>query len=440
MFVRFFSPFALALAPLACAALPAGPAAAQASDSLDFPLDQAQRERNWDTLAEELAAADSNAAGMVSDIRAFLRKQNVIDPYMAGYGLSSADLGDVLALAQFSAVILANRRTDDPTQAQVDGIRAAITQAGAAELAALSAPEKQGLADRVLFIMVLQNAIIEALEGQPAREAWLDAFASTNSEMLGFDVAQVRIGPNGFDRSASASQAAPQDSRAALAAGPAGAGMAASPVTPSATRLSNGRESVLGVGYETTMVFVPGFGGGGLNQINTLTTLMKDGRACEDCLTEVLDGTLASFAAENPNDMGRWRKAGAGYLVTFSDGDTREIEAKGLHGPAPAGAQLSGRFKGVSGTSIGIASTLRVDFLDFMPGSRFLFDGSTSSIGAYAIAAVDRAAQSGRYSIDGFRITFEYASGKREEASFVLYDTDDEFILIDGQPHFIPDD
>ncbi|MEM7667026.1 MAG: hypothetical protein AAF250_14305 [Pseudomonadota bacterium] len=435
MIVRLLGSIALSSLAVTATALSAPLAAQQQSADLRFPLDQEQRQANWDTVAAEVAAADRNAAGMAQDVRNLLRSQNIIDPYMANYGMSSADLGDVLALAQFSAVMLADGgRTDDPTQAQIDGIRAAIGGAAGPDLVALSASEKQNLADRLLYLIILQNAVAEALADQPALDAWMQAFASTNSEILGFDVTQVQVTSTGFATSPSAPS---QSSAAGLAAGPAQSAGSGSQPAPT---MGDGKSAVLGVGYQSTMVFVPGFGGGGLNAINTLTVLLQDGRACEDCLTEVLEGTLGQFAAENPDDMGRWRKVGAGYRVTWADGDTDDLEADDLHGPAPAGAKLNGSFKGVSGSSVGIASTLTIDYLDFRPDGSFVADGGTSSLGAYAIASVERAAQSGRYSIDGYRIIFEFANGAREESSFVLYDTDDEFVIIDGLPHYIPDD
>lgn len=426
MTVRFSIAFAVGLVPIAACLPIAAPVFAQTSSSFEFTLDPAQRQANWDAATAEVVKADRNIAGLAQDVRNLLRTQDVVEPYMAGYSMSSANLGDVLALAYFNAVMLANGgKTDDPTQAQIDGIRNQIASASEAQFARLTDAQKQETADRLLYLIILQNALAEGLKGQPALDQWMDAFAKTNSEMLGFDVRQVQMGPSGFVTAAGSSANPVQTSQP----------IKASTAAPS---LGTGRDRILGVGYQSTAVFIPGPYGGSLQQVNKLTVLLKDGRACEDCLEAILKNDAAAMAALEPRDKGRWSKSGQTYRVTFDDGDTDDIAADKLYGPAPKGAALSGRFKAVSGTSVGIATTLSVDFLDLAPNGSFSLEGNTSSLGTYAIANVDRGAQTGRYTVDGYRIIFDYANGTREEESFVFYDKD--FLIIGEKAHYIPDD
>ncbi len=444
MFARFITPIGLmALSIALFAAAAPSPAIAQQNDDLTFPIDAQQRQANWDMVTAEVSKADRNIAGLAQDVRNLLRTQDIVDPYMAGYGMSSADLGDVLALAYFSAVMLADGgKTDDPTKAQIDGIRARIAQSSTADFSSLSDAQKQQTADNLLYLVILQNAVAEGLAGQPALNDWMAAFAKTNSEMLGFDVTQVRMGADGFDLTDTASgtgqaatRAGQSRSIAALASGPASANAAAQSAT-----MGNGTGDILGVDFDNTLVFMPGFNAGSLQSVNTLTVLLKDGRACQDCLDDVLKGDIAATAARDAGDVGRWRKAGNSYLVTFDDGATREIEAGDLTGPAPAGTKLSGKYEGVSGTSVGLANSLTIEFLNFRPDGTFSADGETSVVGAYASAYVDRAEKTGRYEVDGYRIIFNYANGKREEASLVMYSNKEELLIIDEVPHFIPDD
>lgn len=427
MIVHFFSSLSLVCATSTLVLIPSVSLAAQQHASLDSPLDQEQRQKNWNEVAAEVAAADRNAAGIARDVRELLRRQNIVDPYMASYGMSSADLGDVLALARFSAVIMADGgRTDDPTQAQIEGVRTAIAGSATPDSAALSGQEKRRLADLLLHLVILQNAVAEAFTGQPALYEWMSAFATTNSEMLGFDVTRARVGPSGL---ANGPSSLSQDSAIGAVA----------LVVSEAASIGSGTNEILGVCYQNSIACIPEFTDGILKAVNTLTVLLKDGKACHNCLSDVLEGSLAS-AAIDQRDMARWHKRGQTYVITFEDGDTREFEANKLHEPAPKCTTLSGSFKGVSGTSTGIDNTLTIDYLDFRTDGSFVADGGTSSVGAYAIASVDRAARTGRYSINGYRIIFECANGARDEASFVLYDTDDEFNIIHQTPHYIPDD
>lgn len=167
MTVRFSIAFAAGFVPIAACLPIAAPVFAQTSSSFEFTLDPAQRQANWDAATAEIAKADPNIAGLAQDVRNLLRTQDVVEPYMAGYSMSSADLGDVLALAYFSAVMLADGgKTDDPTQAQIDGIRNQIASASEAQFARLTDARKQETADRLLYLIILQNAL--ALHQSPA--------------------------------------------------------------------------------------------------------------------------------------------------------------------------------------------------------------------------------------------------------------------------------
>ena len=425
-FRRFALSLALSVAVPAALAMPTLVAAQEGAD-FAFALDRERRADNFDSAAARYAQTDAALGEVAREIAALTRQQDVIEPYMAGYGLTSADLGDVLAMAYFSAVMLADGgRTDDPTQAQVDGLRARIASLGDG-FAGISATERQDLADKLLMDVLVQQAIAEGLVGMPALDAWMAEFATYNSQALGFDVTAVTMGPGGLVGSGTVTAAQPASNT----------GNAAMPVTG---RLATGRDLVLGIKWSTTLLFVPGFNGGGLSNMEDMTVLLTDGRACGDCLEEVLNGTLAAYARENPDEMGRWIRQGANTRVIFADGEIEEIEPDEIHGAAPPGARIAGEFKNVNGTSVGIANTLTTNYLTFAPDGRFFADGNTSSVGIAATAWVDRAGRTGRYEIDGYRIRFLYDDGEVSESTFVLWEQDDEFVLIDGSAFYVPDD
>lgn len=418
MSLRLFAIFGLAIAGLSIDGVASSPVTAQSQIDLSFPLDSARRERNFDSAAKDVAGADRNIAGLANDIRAALRTQDLIGPELARLGLSGADLGDVLALAQFSAVMLADgARTDDPTPAQIRGIRSAIIEAGGAQLAAMPAGEKQDLADRLLFIIVVQQTVAEVLEGNPALDSWMQEFATFNSQILGFDVTAVKVGPDGFDNQSKQSPATRPPQNAPSADAPAG------------TIDRNGVTEIHGARYDYYF--------DGTTSINRINVLFKDGRACHDCLEDFIAGRMGEYKTRNAGDMGRWTRQGSDYIVRYDSGRTTSIEASELRQSARKGVRFNAALTSSRGVTLSTVQSLNVDSLMLGSDGRFRWGSEGGVIAGNAVGGRAGPTLSGRYTIDGYAIRFDFDDGRSETKAFLLYDPDDLFLLIGGQAFYV---
>lgn len=424
------------LAAVCCASVATGgvaPAKAQASAGpsaadMAFPLDTERRARNFDRLARQYGPADQGLGSVAHAVRSALADTDPITPYLARYQLSSADLGDVLALAYFAAVMLADGgRTDDPTQAQVDGLRRQIASASGNSFASFSHVQRQDFTDSLLFTMLIQQAVVEGLAGSPGLDGFVAEFARTNSQLLGFDVSGARIAPDGRIAPADRGGASPPVPAPAIAASPPGA--------QATSALGNsGGSPIVGVGVNHELRNVYGLNGLSLEGVTTVFVLFEDGSACIDCLDPIVDGSLAAFRADNPELFGRWAKQGAGYAITRADGEQAQLEAGSLAPPSPAGMALAGRLRGIEGGH-GVQS---IRELELRSDGTFAWDSSTSAIGRNYTAHVDSAARPGRYHIDGYRMTLRDADGSERVLSFFPKRNEPGVYIIGGTP-FVPD-
>jgi hypothetical protein len=155
--------------------------------------------------------------------------------------------------------------------------------------------------------------------------------------------------------------------------------------------------------------------------------LFKDGTAfdVDDAAIDAID--VARSRAEHRGSWGRWRRTGQKYFLTDAQSG-RESDwtlGDGFHVafPAPATTTLTGRYKSVSGSTMGETSTLLTSTLRFLPDGRFTSGSDFAAVGSGEVSGVTMAGGSsrssaGRYRIEGYHIVLIYDSGQTKQYFF----------------------
>ena len=389
------------------------PAAAQTAADTSFPLDAERRAANFERLAREFGQTNAGLGDVATQITDLLRQQDVIEPYLSGYGLASNDLVDVLALSWFSAIMLADGgRTDDPTQAQIDGLKARLS-GQSASLSPLSATQKQDMADQLLFTMLVQQTVAEGLAGQPMLAEWMAEFATYNSALLGFDVTATRMEQEGLAETERADNFSSSEASVPAARD---------------NLVNSGGSSIKLVGWDYGLELRYGLNGLQQEGVVTVHVLFEDGTACIDCLEAIVAGDLATYRAENPGWFGHWADAGSDYVITRSGGDQDRVAKREFAGPARPGTTIVGDFYGADGGH-GILSIREVRFRS---DGTFVSDSSTSGVSPSYSVYVDSAEKAGRYRIADFRITLDHADGSSEVRSYAPSPDEPDTFLMGG--------
>lgn len=160
--------------------------------------------------------------------------------------------------------------------------------------------------------------------------------------------------------------------------------------------------------------------GGGIYPSYSPVYLFKGGAACDCAEIAPGDVDLASLGPTRPDDIGRWRKAGDKYVVTYGDGDTDELDPK-VGPPAPLpGGRLAGRFSAIGGggnTALGgdVMAIATEDF-DFRADGAFR-QGRFGGGGNSAVTAGASRDSAGRWRVDGATLTLTYPGGETVRTS-----------------------
>ncbi|MEL6782311.1 MAG: lipocalin family protein [Pseudomonadota bacterium] len=148
--------------------------------------------------------------------------------------------------------------------------------------------------------------------------------------------------------------------------------------------------------------------------------LFKGGGACNCADIAPGDVDLTALRRTRPEDVGRWRKAGGEYVVTYEDGDTDELDPD-VGPPAPLpGGRIVGRFSALSGggnTALG-GNTIVVasEDYDFRADGTFYqeqFGGGFND----TVSAGSSRGTVGRWRIDGGTLTLSYPGGETVRTS-----------------------
>ncbi|PNY82024.1 DUF6683 family protein [Deinococcus koreensis] len=116
------------------------------------------------------------------------------------FGLSTSNLADTWALYWAYSWLLSQGRSDDPTRAQVAGLRA---QMGALmlklpEVRAYSEARRQEISDTLMLQLTLYSVLSEGWKDDPASLKEFGQGIARSSRTLGLDLNQVTLTPQGF--------------------------------------------------------------------------------------------------------------------------------------------------------------------------------------------------------------------------------------------------
>ena len=125
--------------------------------------------------------------------------------------------------------------------------------------------------------------------------------------------------------------------------------------------------------------------------------------------------------------FGDWTRSAATNTASSDEGRSADytLGDGGLFEsfPAPAGRTLTGRYKAVSGTTMGELSMLSTTGIRFLPGGRFERASSFAASGSGDVSGVSSAggsasASAGTYRLDGHGIVLTYLDGRVVDAFF----------------------
>lgn len=116
------------------------------------------------------------------------------------FGLSSSNLADTWAVYWSYAWLMTQSRTDDPTKAQVVGLRDQFHPILRAipSVAALSDAQKQEMSDTLMLQVVMFGALAEAWKDDKASRDEFGTGLQEGTQALGLDLGTVTLSEQGF--------------------------------------------------------------------------------------------------------------------------------------------------------------------------------------------------------------------------------------------------
>lgn len=138
--------------------------------STQFHSNFAVRKRNLAQFVAKLRAVDPQSAGRLQQTFAKSDPIAAIAPGLRRYGLRTDDVADAAAAYLVTAWYGARGRNDDPSQAQVRGVREQMRLAMLSVPAFVSASDaaKQQMAEAMLVQMMIADALVTSAKGKPA--------------------------------------------------------------------------------------------------------------------------------------------------------------------------------------------------------------------------------------------------------------------------------
>ncbi len=350
------------------------------------------------------------------------------DKMLRQHDMRADNLIDVFTLFHFHNDSLSASATVSPTTAQLADIKTRIlsqTQAIAA-LKTLSSSAKQRKADSMMMDMLFQSLMMSRMKGRPVSEIQmvLTELQRANSAFLFF-------GPNAV---------------VAIESGPANAGQAGTPILVDPKKAF---ADVIGARFDTQTMFVSAGPVGGINRSDRVEVLFKDGIACWDCFDDLLtDPGLAKYRVQYPNDVGRWKRQGSQYVITYEGtSEPRTYDIADFKSPAPLNTKYSGTFETsgmvTTGNSYVFSTQAWKENLVMQSDGRFYWsnEGGVIQKTGYADPSAYKVepAKRGRYVIDGYSIRFDFDDSTSVTKAF-LYDPKRDFFAINEDPYWVAKD
>ena len=296
---------------------------------------------------------------------------------------------------------------------------------------------KQEMHDQMVTLGLFFLGVEEALKGQPNPEMTANmkrAGGEYLAALLGTDPSLIEITSAGL--MLPAVHAARERTDSTLATSPARPPRSGT-TDSDAARLSDGIETVgfygkTGIGY-----------GGMILSRPTPIVLFRSGEALYEMEALKFEGGLAAHKAANPDDWTKWRRSNGAIEVVGKKGWERIAYTKTMD-RLPAGFRLAGQYQRLSGggdlavggtSAVAVWSTLSLDNAgNFVSGGGSSAQASTEGAGSRAtVVTAGRAPdQYGRYSIEGYTLTLQYANGRVERRMIVTDRTEPGVIWLDG--------
>lgn len=306
------------------------------------------------------------------------------------------------------------------------------------EMNRLSNRDKQDMYEQFAIIGMFIEGARYALQSQPNANISANLKKAGSNYLQIFlksDPANIRFSNAGMfiEKSSNAGAvAAPKSNNGAATTVKNGAGKG-SGAASNAFQTSNDIETV---GFDTKI----GTGYGGMLTFNPEpVVLFRNQEALRDADGLNHPGGRAAHKSTNPDDWTKWRRSGGAIEILKSDGWKKIAYTKTMD-RLPKGFALDGSYRSSSGA--GSLATGGGDAV--IAWSNMSFDrqggfvtgggaGASSSSGAGSVVTSGKApSEYGRYAIDGYTLTLNYADGRSERRMIVTDISDPKAIWIDG--------
>jgi hypothetical protein len=190
------------------------------------------------------------------------------------------------------------------------------------------------------------------------------------------------------------------------------------------------------VGFDTKT----GVGFGGMLTFNPVPiVLFRNGDALRDVKGLNADGGLSAHRSANPDQWTKWRRNGAGIEIMKKDG-WKKITYTATMDRLPNGYTLQGSYSSTSGTGNlavgGGDAVIAWSTMSFDRQGGFSSGGgagaSSSSDGGSVVTSGKAPNEYGRYAINGYTLTLNYADGRVERRMIVTEAAKPSAIWLDG--------
>lgn len=169
--------------------------------ALSYQPSAAVRKRNFAQFVERARAVDPDGAGKLETLLNSMNVIGEVQKKIGHYGMRTDNLADALAVYLASAWFAIRASTDDPTPAQMRGLRNQVARAiGASpEFARASDAMKQQLAEANLIQAVIISGYAETAKAKPALRAQIaSAVAKGARQSYGLDLRAMSLSGRGL--------------------------------------------------------------------------------------------------------------------------------------------------------------------------------------------------------------------------------------------------
>jgi hypothetical protein len=351
------------------------------------------------------------------------------------YGLPKNDLAGAMAMFILTNHI-AYGGVDQPPEV-IAPLAAQLRSAMASnpQIAETSDREKQEAFEQFAIIGMFTEATRLALQQQP--NPTISANLKTAGgdylqTLLKIDPATMRFSKNGLSVTSTGGGVGIAQGGSAptgkAAAKPSGAAISSTAIREAEGIQTVGFYTKTGTGYGGMLTFYP-----------TPVVLFRNGDALKDAEGLNNPGGIAAHRSANPDDWTKWRRNGAA-IELMKDGAWDKITYTKTMDRLPNGYTLQGSYRSTGGGGNlamgGGDAVVAWSNMSFDRQGGFSSGGGAGATSSSASGSVVTSGQSaneyGRYSINGYTLTLNYADGRVERRMIVTEAADPSVIWLDG--------